>query len=125
MNEAIKSYTPSGKIKRPSYSLVANWVKEGWDAIDVSMIRRSFKCCGISNAMNGTEDTLIFDFNQLENRVNREDLGREIDLRREIEKDVEDSDEDSDKDSDYNENESELGDSDESELEDSDESELG
>ncbi|CAB4427230.1 unnamed protein product [Rhizophagus irregularis] len=24
-NEAIKEYTPSGKIKRPSYSLVANW----------------------------------------------------------------------------------------------------
>jgi hypothetical protein len=28
MLEAIKEYTPSGKIKRPSYSLVAIWVKE-------------------------------------------------------------------------------------------------
>ena len=28
MNEAIKEYIPSGKIKRPSYLLVANWVKE-------------------------------------------------------------------------------------------------
>ncbi|CAB4393774.1 unnamed protein product [Rhizophagus irregularis] len=27
-NEAIKEYTPSGKIKRPSYSLVANWREE-------------------------------------------------------------------------------------------------
>uniref|UniRef100_U9TU37 HTH psq-type domain-containing protein n=1 Tax=Rhizophagus irregularis (strain DAOM 181602 / DAOM 197198 / MUCL 43194) TaxID=747089 RepID=U9TU37_RHIID len=37
-NEAIKEYTPSGKIKRPSYSLVANWVKEkrGIEADDES-----------------------------------------------------------------------------------------
>src|SRR6266542_2341826 len=130
MSEAIKDYTPSGKIKRPSYSLVANWIKEGWDALDINMIRRSFKCCGISNATDGTEDTLIFDFNRLEDKVNREDLRREIDLEREVEKDDEDGDEDSDEDSDYNENESRLEDSDnsdesdESELGDSDESEL-
>src|ERR1044071_3431895 len=122
MCNAIKDYTPSGKIKRPSYSLVANWVKEGWDAVDVNKVRRSFKCCGISNATDGTEDTLIFDFNRLEDKVNREDLRREIDFEREVEKDDEVSDEDSD----YNENESGLEDSDnsdesdESELEDSD-----
>ena len=45
MNEAIKEYTPSGRIKKPSYSLVANWVKDSWDAIDPNMIKRSFKCC--------------------------------------------------------------------------------
>src|SRR6266536_426333 len=67
MNEAIKEYTPSGKIKRPSYSLVANWVKESWDAIDLNMIRRSFKCCGVSNATDGSEDGLIFDFSKIEN----------------------------------------------------------
>ena len=78
---------------------------------------QSFKCCGISNAMDGTEDTLIFDFNRLENKVNREDLGREIDFER---KDNESDDEDSD----YNESESKLEDSDEMELEDSDKSEL-
>lgn len=119
MCDAIKDYTPSGKIKRPSYSLVAKWVKEGWDAVDVNKIRQSFKCCGISNAMDGTEDTLIFDFNRLENKVNREDLGREIDFERE-------DNESDDEDSDYNESESEseLEDSDETELEDSDKSEL-
>ena len=51
MNEAIKELIPTGKIKRPSYSLIANWIKESWDAIDPDMIMRSFKCCGISNAM--------------------------------------------------------------------------
>src|SRR5438105_3267442 len=65
MNEAIKEYTPSGKIKRPSYSLVANWVKESWDAIDTNIIMRSFKCCGVSNAINGSEDGLIFNINKI------------------------------------------------------------
>ena len=127
MSEAIKYYTPSEKIKWPSYSLVANWVKEGWDAIDINMIRWSFKCCGISNATDGTEDTLIFDFNRLEDKVNRKDPRREIDLEREVEKDDEDSNEDSDENSDYYKNKSELEDNDnsnESELGDSDESEL-
>src|SRR2546423_12510062 len=71
MNEAIKKYTPSGRIKKPSYSLVANWVKDSWDAIDPNMIKRSFKCCGISNDINGLEDDLIFDLSKLEN-VNNE-----------------------------------------------------
>src|SRR3989337_1811564 len=51
MSEAIKEYTPLGKIKRPSYSLVATWVKESWEAMDIDMIRCSFKCCRISNDM--------------------------------------------------------------------------
>src|SRR6266513_936586 len=75
MCDAIKDYTPSGKIKRPSYSLVANWVKESWDSMDINMIRNSFKCCGISNDMNGSEDNLIFDFNQ----SNKENLKVEED----------------------------------------------
>ena len=62
---------PSGRIKKPSYSLVANWVKDSWDAIDPNMIKRSFKCCGISNDINGLEDDLIFDLSKLENVNNR------------------------------------------------------
>jgi hypothetical protein len=119
MCEAIKDYTPSGKIKRPSYSLVARWVKEGWDAIDINMIRRSFKCCGVSNATDGTEDNLIFDFDRLESKISRKDPGREIEGERN-ENDTEDSDEN---DSNYNKSESEE--SDESESEESDESESG
>jgi len=71
MNEAIKEYTPSGRIKKPSYSLITNWVKDSWDAIDPNMIKRSFKCYGISNDINGLEDDLIFDLSKLENVNNR------------------------------------------------------
>ena len=34
------------------------------------MIMRSFKCCDISNAIDGTEDNLIFDFNKVESTNN-------------------------------------------------------
>ena len=71
MNEAIKEYIPSERIKKPSYSLIANWVKDSWDAIDPNMIKRSFKCCGISNDINGLEDDLIFNLSKLENVNNR------------------------------------------------------
>jgi hypothetical protein len=36
MNEAVKEYTATIKIKKPSYLLVANWVKESWNAIDIN-----------------------------------------------------------------------------------------
>ena len=35
------------------------------------MINRSFKCCGVFNAVNGTEDNLIFDFNKVEDITNQ------------------------------------------------------
>ncbi|EXX73263.1 hypothetical protein RIR_jg12104.t1 [Rhizophagus irregularis DAOM 181602=DAOM 197198] len=89
MNEAIKEYTPSGKIKRPSYSLVANWVKESWDAIDTNLIIRSFKCCGVSNAMDGTEDDLIFNFNKVQKINNK---GRGIEANDEIHEESSNSD---------------------------------
>ncbi|CAG8508477.1 22517_t:CDS:2, partial [Dentiscutata erythropus] len=69
-DEGIKEYTKSGKLKHPSYSLVANWVKEAWEAVDVNLVRKSFKCCGIANAIDGIEDNLIFDFTQIDNKNN-------------------------------------------------------
>ena len=35
------------------------------------MIKWLFKCCGISNDINGLEDDLIFDLSKLENVNNR------------------------------------------------------
>jgi hypothetical protein len=98
MNEAVKDYTPSGKIKRPSYSLVANWVKESWDAIDPNMIMRSFKCCGVSNAMDGSEDGLIFNFNKVQ-KVNN--TGRGIEEEDESHEESSDGDYETDDNSEY------------------------
>src|SRR5204863_1366629 len=95
MNEAIKEYTLSGRIKKPSYSLVANWVKDSWDAIDSNMIKRSFKCCGISNDINGLEDDLIFDLSKFENVNNRNrEVEEENENNREEESESEESEDD-------------------------------
>ena len=50
-----------GKKKAPSKNLVLRWVKQAWEEIPEEMVRRSFKRCGISNALNGTEDDATYD----------------------------------------------------------------
>ena len=59
------AFTATGKIKRPSYSTVATWVKESWDEISPDLIRSSFKCCGVSTKLDGSEDHLLFEYNKV------------------------------------------------------------
>ena len=57
-----KEFTKSGAMKRPGLSLVdMQWVKEAWESISDDIIIRSFKKCGISNAMDGTEDDILYE----------------------------------------------------------------
>ena len=56
-----KDFTKSGAMKRPGLSLVVQWVKEAWEIISDDIIIRSFKKCGISNAMDGTEDDILYE----------------------------------------------------------------
>ena len=35
------------------------WVKQAWDMVTPEIIAKSFKKCGISNAMDGSEDDLF------------------------------------------------------------------
>src|SRR5438128_8258534 len=65
MAEVVKDLTPSGNIKKPSYETIVRWIKVSWDAIDINMIKKSFKCCGISNKRDGSEDSLIFDYDSV------------------------------------------------------------
>src|SRR6266498_2338642 len=65
MSESLKELTPAGRIKRPSYETVVDWVNRSWNAIDIGLIQRSFKCCGISNKRDGTEDDWIFNYDRL------------------------------------------------------------
>src|SRR6266542_3780049 len=69
----IHAFTPTGKIKRPSYSTVATWVKESWDEVDVSIIQNSFKCCGISTKLDSSKDNCLFNYDGLLNQVNVDD----------------------------------------------------
>ena len=53
-------FTPAGKKKAPSRNLVLCWIKTAWAEIPEEMVRKSFKTCRISNAMDGTEDDAVF-----------------------------------------------------------------
>ena len=66
MAEDVKNYTKSGRIQRPTYTKIAEWVLDSWKNIDTNLIRKSFKCCGISNERNGKDDHLIFNYDHLE-----------------------------------------------------------
>ena len=54
----ICELTCTGKICKPSYSTLANtkWVKQAWDGIDVNLIIKSFRCCGILLDQSGKDD---------------------------------------------------------------------
>ena len=65
MMDGVREYTSTGKIKRPSYETIVAWVKASWESVDTSLIRKSFKCCGISIKRDGTENELIFDYDRL------------------------------------------------------------
>ena len=48
------TYTPSGKKRAPSKEIVLRWIDRAWREIPVDLITRSFKSCGINNALDGT-----------------------------------------------------------------------
>ena len=52
--------TPAGKKKAPSRNLVLRWIKQSWAEIPAEMARKSFKTCGILNALDSTKDTEVY-----------------------------------------------------------------
>ena len=51
--------TRFGNRKAPPKPLLLQWVKEAWAAITPDIIRKSFKKCGITSALDGSEDYLF------------------------------------------------------------------
>ena len=138
----IHAFTPAGKIKRPSYSTVATWIKESWDEVSDDLIRRSFKCCGVSTKTDGSEDDCLFDYDSLldqtndmddevltENFNNNEEYPEETDYEnkwdiiKENDDEIDEIDDNSSEENDYdeekgkNENKEENNDSDDSDDE--------
>uniref|UniRef100_A0A147BN27 Putative transposase n=2 Tax=Ixodes ricinus TaxID=34613 RepID=A0A147BN27_IXORI len=48
--------TPKGNPKKPSRQNVVDFVAEAWASVSEDTVRRSFKSCGISTSLDGTED---------------------------------------------------------------------
>lgn len=53
--------TPSGRLKRASPSMLAQWVVDAWAEIPEAMVAASFRKCCISNALDGAEDDDLFE----------------------------------------------------------------
>jgi len=60
MAEGKFETTRGGNLKKPDNSLMCHWIREAWDDIPHEIIVNSFKTCGLSNDLNGTEDDLIW-----------------------------------------------------------------
>ena len=61
MSSGSATLTKGGNLQKPDITLVAAWVEEAWKSIPEEMVKRSFLKCGISNAMDGTEDDALFE----------------------------------------------------------------
>ena len=61
MMSGEKTFTLGGQLRAASLVTVCQWVKESWQELSKEMVERSFKKCGISNALDGTEDDLVWE----------------------------------------------------------------
>ncbi|CAG8621148.1 6804_t:CDS:1 [Dentiscutata erythropus] len=81
MTNEIHEFTPTERIKQPSYSLMATWVRNAWDGVDINLIKSLFSCCGISSGQDFNIDQQYEmeneDYVELENNIELIDLTNE------------------------------------------------
>ena len=81
------TYTPSGKKRALSKEMVLRWIDRAWREIPVELITRSFKSCGISDALDGTEDDAVWDDEEEEAEDTEERIDNEFETDSEAEDD--------------------------------------
>jgi len=57
-----KSYTKSGNMRAPSMEVCLKWIVDAWDQLPKDLIIKSFKGCGLTNTLDGSEDCKIHCF---------------------------------------------------------------
>ena len=65
--------TPAGRVKRPSISNVCEWEKNYWQQVKSETIVKPLKKCGISNALDGNEDDILYEESDASSENNHED----------------------------------------------------
>ena len=56
-----KSFTKGGTMRAASLDVLCEFVIKAWGNVKKESVVKSFKKCGISNAMDGTEDELLYE----------------------------------------------------------------
>ena len=51
--------TAAGNLKQPTQQHVINWISTSWEELAYDIIKKSFLRCGISNALDGSQDDEI------------------------------------------------------------------
>ncbi|CAI7864169.1 unnamed protein product [Closterium sp. NIES-53] len=57
--DGMNILTPAGNIKKPPSEVVLKWISRAWKAVPADLIKKAFLTCGISNALDGSEDKLV------------------------------------------------------------------
>ena len=48
-------------VRAPSKELVLTWIDRAWNGIPQDLTEKSFKSCGIANALDGSEDNAVWE----------------------------------------------------------------
>ena len=67
-----KTITLGGQLRAASLLTVCQWVKESWQELSKEMVECSFKKFGISNALDRTEDDLVWEEEEDSSQVEEE-----------------------------------------------------
>ena len=57
----LRALTQKGNLKQPMWQDVISWVSKAWCGIKTDLLVKSFLVCGISNALDGSQDDLVCD----------------------------------------------------------------
>jgi hypothetical protein len=60
--EGNHALTPGGKLKKPSVTMLGDWILTAWGRISSKSILAGFKKCCICNALDGTEDDILWQY---------------------------------------------------------------
>jgi hypothetical protein len=52
--------TPTGKIRRPSIEMMCDWIVKAWNMVSTKITTKSFLKTGITNALDGSEDDMLW-----------------------------------------------------------------
>ena len=72
------TYTPSGKKRAPSKELVLTWIDRAWNGILQDLTEKSFKSCGITNALDGSEEDAVWEKENVETEDAEEIIDNEF-----------------------------------------------
>ena len=61
-------------MKQPLISNVCEWVKNSWQRVKSKTIVKSFKKCGISNALDGSVDDILYKESDASSENNHADV---------------------------------------------------